>query len=222
MATPNDGLWHPYLVHALPIGQSGAQINLRREIKAMQQPSSEIWINAEGTRYFILDDSLLADGELLIVNRSGGRRSVSPHALASFEVTESQAREWAKEQLGEALGEIRASIDGKLSEWRERLGEFNRTPITEDTTLTPNAAPALLSLFKQLPGIIADSLSGEGQRLGESRDAMTGLQQKLKASGIDLDDRFTNFPDRLAGLRKQPDQEGETPSTSGGPLPDKG
>ena len=102
-----------------------------------------------------------------------------------------------------------------MSEWRERLDEFNQTPVTEDTTETPNAAPALLSLFKQLPGIIADSLSGEGQRLGEAHDAMAGLQQKFKASGIDLDDRFTDFPDRLAGLRKQPDDERETPSTTG-------
>ena len=152
----------------------------------------------------------------------GDTSLVDLNSLKNYEIPETQAREWAKEQLGEALGEIRDSIDGKLSEWRERLAEFNQTPVTEDTTLTPNAAPALLSLFNQLPGIIADSLSGEGQRLGEARDAMTGLQQKLKASGIDLDDRFTNFPDRLAGLRKQPDQEGETPSTSGGPLPDKG
>ena len=51
---------------------------------------------------------------------------------------------------------------------------------------------------------------------------MTGLQQKLKASGIDLDDRFTNFPDHLAGLRKQPAQARETPSTSGSSMYNKG
>jgi hypothetical protein len=142
---------------------------------------------------------------------------VEPSGIEPYEIPESQAREWAKGQLGEALGEIRDSIDGKLSEWREQLTEFNRTPVTEDTTLTPDAAPTLFSLFKQLPGIIANSLSSEGQRLGEARDAMAGLQQKLKESGIELDDRFTGFPDRLAELRKEFEQEPDTPSTKDNP-----
>jgi hypothetical protein len=181
-----------------------------------------LWTLPNQSRHFLIPDKeTIPAGSLLIKTLTGQEALVEPSGIEPFEIPESQAREWAKGQLGEALGEIRGSIDGKLSEWRERLDEFNRTPVTEDTTLTPNAAPALLSLFKQLPGIIANSLHGEGQRLGEARDAMAALQRKLKESGIDLDDRFTAFPDRLAELRKEFGQEPDTPSAKGKPASKK-
>jgi hypothetical protein len=144
---------------------------------------------------------------LQITTLRGSTRWVDDKKGSVFEIPESQAREWAKERLGEALGEIRGSIDEKLAEWRGKLEEFSRTPVAENASLTPNAAPALLSLLKRLPGILGGSLSGDGQRLDAAREAMAGLQRRLKDAGIDLDERFSSFPDRLARLREEIEQE---------------
>ena len=106
-------------------------------------------------KWFLIPNGFsLPDGQVQIQNIVGDTSLVDLNSLKNYEIPESQAREWAKGQLGEVLGEIRGSIDGKLLEWRERLAEFNRTPVTEDAKVTPNAAPALLSLFKHLPGIM--------------------------------------------------------------------
>jgi len=122
--------------------------------------------------------------------------------LEPYEISEDQARRWAKDQLGNALSEIRESIDDKLDDWRQQLDEFNRTPMAEDTTVTPNTVSALFAFIRQLPGVVVGSLSSNELRVGEARDTMTDLHGRLKKAGIDLDERFTSFPDRLAELRK--------------------
>ena len=149
----------------------------------------------------------------------GQQRSTDLRSLIPFEITEEQARRWAKEQLGETLDELRGRIDDKLAEFRRQLDEKNRTPVTENTTVTPNAAPALFDLLTKLPGVIGNSLSGEENRVEAAKSAMADLQQRLKDAGIDLDDRLTSFPDRLADLRK--DAEEQRAATKNEPPPDR-
>ena len=74
--------------------------------------------------------------------------------------------------------------------------------MNDSTTVTPNAGAAIVELLKKLPGVVAQSLSTDEQRVDAARDTMKDLQHRLKEAGIDLDDRFTAFPDRLAGIRK--------------------
>ena len=182
-----------------------------------------IWMTLDRSRYFLLsDDRTLEPGNLVIKSLDGKTASVSPDWLAPFEITEEQARRIAKDQLGGALGELRGSIDEKLADWRRQLDEFNRTPVTEDTTITPNAASALFDLLKKLPGVLGNSLSGDEHRVGEAKDTMADLQRELKEAGIDLDERFTNFPDRLADLRKDVEQErADKKTTKNDPPPDE-
>jgi hypothetical protein len=65
------------------------------------------------------------------------------------------------------------------------------------------------SLLKQLPSVIGHSLSGDEALVESARKSMVDLQQRLKESGIDLDDRFTRFPDRLAELRSEAEEKKE-------------
>ena len=58
-----------------------------------------------------------------------------------------------------------------------------------------------LYLAAALPGVIGNALSGDPRRVAAARETMAGLRQRLAEAGVELDDRFTALPDRLAELR---------------------
>ena len=165
-----------------------------------------IWKTAGSTRYFLIPDDLdIPEGTMLIEDLDGTSTSVSAAWLASFEITETQAHRIARHQLGQALEEIRGSIDATLASWRSRVDAINRTPVTERTTVTPDAVPALVDLIRELPGAIGGSLSRDEGKLSQARETMKELEAKLKSSGIDLDGRLEGFADRLQALRADRD-----------------
>jgi hypothetical protein len=162
-----------------------------------------LWSTQDRSKWFLLPyDSLLRPGTLVVRSLDGQTRDVDPIWIATFEVTEEQMHRWAKDELGYALDELKTGIDERLADLRRQLDEKSRTPIMDNTTVTPNAASALFELLKKLPGVISKSLLGEKKRVESAKTAMTDLQRQLKEAGIDLDERFTNFPDRVADLRK--------------------
>jgi hypothetical protein len=168
---------------------------------------SSLWSTSDRSRWFLIKGSVTAPpGSTPIRSLSGESALVGLDWLTPFEVTEEQARRWAKDQLGQTLEELKLRIDEKLAEWRHQLDEVNRTPVTDETTVTPNAISALLELLKQIPSVLGNSLSGDEQRIGNAKDAMISLQKQLEEAGIRLNERFTNFPDRLAELRKDFEQ----------------
>ncbi len=180
----------------------------------------QLWCTEDRSTFFLIPEGFVfLPGPLLIKNLVGESASVDPQSLSPFEVSEDQAHAWAKEGLGQALGEVRGAVDGKLTEWRQKLDAFNRSPVTEDSPVTPNTVSALCDLLKELPGVLSKSLSKNEQRVGEAREVMTSLQKRLKEAGIELDERFTDFPDRLAKLRKDAEHERATgkPSKKGPP-----
>jgi hypothetical protein len=167
----------------------------------------ELWTTPDRTRWFVVpSQSEIGDGAFVIHDLKDASRSVDPMALIPFELTEHQARRFAKEELGKSLEELRGVIDTKLADLRQQLDEFNRTPVAEGTTITPNAASALFDFVKALPRVVGGSISGDEERVASAHEAMERLQQQLKESGIDVDDRVKNFPDRLADLRRKPSE----------------
>jgi hypothetical protein len=116
---------------------------------------------------------------------------------------ERERDEQDNDALGAALTDLRSALDRTLAEMRIRLDEERRTPVTPDTTVTPNAAPALLEFLRALPGIVGGSISGDEERIARARASLARIQNQLGDGGIELDDRFTGFADRLAGLRRE-------------------
>lgn len=181
-----------------------------------------LWRTKDRGRWFLLpDDTAAAPGELAIKSLSGHSADVDPAWAGPFEVSEEQARRWAKDQLSHTLDELKHGFDERLADLRRQLDQKNQTPVTESTTVTPNAAPALFDLLKKLPGVIGNSLSGDEQRVATAKTAMADLQKRLREAGIDLDDHFTNFPDRLAELRKDAEHQTGKKSTADEPPPDE-
>lgn len=165
--------------------------------------SVELWLSADRARYFLVPEAYsLPPGDFDIRTPFGERRQVAPDAIRPFEVTKEQAYRIAKNQLSQTLDELKHGINERLAGLRERLDEQDHTPVNDDTSLTPNAAPALFEFLKKLPGVIVNSLAHDARRVESAKTTMAGLQRRLKEAGIDLDERFTAFPERLAQLRE--------------------
>jgi hypothetical protein len=164
-----------------------------------------VWSTEDRSRWFLVPDDLPAvPGTLRVRSLEGRSAQIDADWLAPFQVTEDQARRWAKDQLGQTLGELKQGLDDTLAGLRQRLDEFNRTPVQEGTAITPDAASAVFDLLKQLPRVLGQSLSGDDSRVAAAAETMADLQRRLKEAGIDVDDRVKEFPARLAELRKPP------------------
>ncbi len=162
-----------------------------------------LWWADSPRRYLLVSEiHELATGSLEIRALDRAMKWVDPAALVPYEITEEQARRWAKDQLGRTLDELKDGIDEQLADRRQKLDEFNRTPVTPETTITPDAATAMLDLLKALPRVVARSLSADPARVAAAQTTMSELQGRLRAAGIDVDDRLGAFPERLAGLRR--------------------
>jgi hypothetical protein len=169
--------------------------------------SFNLWSDGERRRYFLIPaDATPASGNLTVYAvagsvETGHEASVDRLWAEPFEITEDHAHRWARDELGATLEELGRGLDSKLAEWRHELEDFKRRPVS-DAGVTPETGPAVLDLLRELPRVIGQSFSGDERRVEAARRTMADLQQRLKDAGIDLDDRFTNFPDRLADLRK--------------------
>lgn len=175
----------------------------------MRQNDLQLWLDASGPspRWFLIPPGYLPlFGKLRIRNLQGDVFDVDPAALIRFEVPEDRAMRFAYAALGETLQEVRATIDRRLTRVRKALDERNPIPFAAHASVTNDVGPALLDLFKSLPRVIGNSLTGEAQRVESARVTMHRLQQRLGRAGISVDRRFTSFPDRLADLRAEFDE----------------
>lgn len=168
-----------------------------------------LWRTLDHARYFLIPEGRQpVSGDVAIVDLGGVTARASSAWLAPFEVTETQARRVARDELGQTLGEIRGAIDEKLAKYRARLDAIDRTPVSRHGTVTPGAIDALLDLLKELPRAIGLSLSGEDARVRAARESMASVQQRLEDAGIDVGDHLAQFPDRLSALRRpDPDRD---------------
>lgn len=162
------------------------------------------WSDGTPRRFFLLpDDDAIGAGEMQLRGPGGRRRTLAEAALRPYELGEPAALRWAQAQLNVTLDELRDGVDERLDELRAALAQKQREAVAPDTRVTPDAGPALLALLRKLPGVIATSLANDPGRLASAKADMLALQRRLQEAGIDLNERFSGFPDRLAQLRKE-------------------
>jgi len=165
--------------------------------------TASIWTTRAPRRFYLLSDTQPpGPGDVQLRRLDGATTTAAADELAPFEISEEQAHRIARDQLGETLDELNAGLKQRLGSLRASLTRQQHTPVAPDSPITPDAAPALLALLKALPGVIIGSLAKDGDQLDRAREKMALLQRRLGEAGIDLDERFGAFPDRLASLRE--------------------
>jgi len=80
-----------------------------------------IWTDLERRRFFLIPDGQeLPLGEFRIFTITGRKQSVDPAALASFERTEAEAKEWLRSQFGVILDSLHAGAEALIRKLEER------------------------------------------------------------------------------------------------------
>jgi hypothetical protein len=78
-----------------------------------------LWSNTSRTRFFLIsDEQPLPLGDLVLRTITGGEQRVDPTAVAAFEVTEEQAKEWVKGEFGKILDNARGAVNRFLERLR--------------------------------------------------------------------------------------------------------
>jgi hypothetical protein len=101
----------------------------------------QLWSNEHRTRHFLIPaDAELPPGDLRLRTAAGREMAVDEAAALPFEVTEEEAKRWAKEELSATLGELRGNTLAFVQRLRARtegLREENRRTWEEGVAAAP-------------------------------------------------------------------------------------
>lgn len=82
------------------------------------------WTGEGRSRFFLIpDDQQLPPGDFVLRTLTGREMRVAPSALAEFEVSEREAKEWLKGEFGKLLDSARSKIDGFVQKLHEAARE---------------------------------------------------------------------------------------------------
>jgi hypothetical protein len=88
---------------------------------------SSLWSAADCSRWFLIQGSVAPPvGSTPIKSLSGESAVVDPDWLGPFEVTEDQARCWAKDQLGQTLEELKIGIDERFTNFPDGVADLRK------------------------------------------------------------------------------------------------
>lgn len=141
-------------------------------------------------------------GTLAVIDLAGNEQKLHPLWLGRHEVPEERALAILRGEFGETLDELRGAADGALSEFRDKIAALKRAQAAEGSPYNGDSLPALVALAKALPGLVADSLSSEGERQKAATARAAHVEERLRQAGIDLEGKLNAFPGRLSALRE--------------------
>ncbi|MEH1771545.1 hypothetical protein [Nostoc sp.] len=76
--------------------------------------SPSLWIDSTRHHYFFIPENQdVPNGDFILFNLTGEKKTVSPTALTSFEITEVEARAFLETELNQLIEEIKISEDIK-------------------------------------------------------------------------------------------------------------
>jgi hypothetical protein len=143
-----------------------------------------LWSNSVRSRFFLIpDDNSLPPGDFVLRTITGREQRVASAALAPFEVSEEQAKEWLKDEFGKILDNARGGVNRFLEKLRSGPGKPDRI---SDLRELLDRIEAIVEL------IIAESPDGE--RATEEVESLAN-----RVGGIEA--RLGQFAERLRAAR---------------------
>ena len=140
-----------------------------------------LWSDAARTRFFLVaDEDKLPLGGFILRTITGREQRVDPTAVAAFEVTEDQAKEWVKGEFGKILDNARGTVNRFLERLRSGSEEPDRIADLRE----------LLDRVEAIVELIATA-SPEGVTAAEDIES---LADRLEA-------RLAQFAERLRAAR---------------------
>jgi len=139
-----------------------------------QMNGDTLWSDAARSRFFrVPDEKKLPPGDLILRTITGRVQRVDAIAVAPFEVTEEQAKEWVKGEFGKILDNARGSVNRFLERLRSGPGKPDRISDLRE----------LLDRFEAIVELIiaASPDGGAGaEDLASLADRLDGIEARLR------------------------------------------
>lgn len=151
-----------------------------------------VWSTPDRSRHFIIPDAAdIPPGDLVLRTATGRERRVREDAIAPYEVTEAEAKAWARAQLSDTFGEMRGTVLDFAAELRARAAGMREESQKAWDEGVANAPPELRDAAHKARSGLRDL----GQTL--QRIAREGLE-RAEAERRKADERRKTDDDRSA------------------------
>ncbi len=177
----------------------------------------QLHLHPTDPRFFLVPaDADLPTGAQEIVALNGARRMVNPEVLASFEVSEEQARAHLEAQVGQGLGQVLAVLGTLLPPAPAApgaaipSGSLDLTSLARLFDLAPEqlrrdpaaARPALARLAEELRLTAIVSADPSPAAQSAARRRARRLAARLRRGGIDPGPWIEQLPEQLAAIAR--------------------
>ena len=160
-----------------------------------------LWIDRTRTHYFLLPDNQeIPSGDFEISAINGNKKKVLLTAIASFEVTESEAKDHLQIETNQGLQKFKKSFfhliicsnqDNKSSEETKTVQNFLAAILgisPQELSNNPEAARGnFLNLYSDLEKLLDTSTEIDLDRAKNNYEIWLSLQERIKAQGIDIE-----------------------------------
>jgi hypothetical protein len=176
------------------------------------------WTDAARARHFIVpDDAELAPGSFALRTATGRERSVDESAVAAFEVTEEEARAWAKEQLGAVFGELRGQTLDFVEKLRQKTAEMKEENRRAWDQAVADAPPEVREAGSQLRDMLKDlgaTLRRAAREHGYDPDAPDGESPSSASASASADPATSTTSADTTGSAASVDADASVTSTT--------
>lgn len=189
-----------------------------------------LWMDSAKSRYFLIpDDQDLVTGDFILCSLKGDKKNVDSPALASFEITESEAKAYLQTEMNQALEEAKNSFSNFMafSTQTSQAAPSNPTPSSDDTQSTQNlvstllgvtpeelqnnpeaAQTAFLSLYTGLKEFVGASTSKNPAEVEAARSRLHSLRETLSTQGMNISEEIEELPKKLQEVLSSSNIEG--------------
>lgn len=189
-----------------------------------------LWNDYTRSRYFLIPgDQALTAGDFILCSLKGDRKNVDSTAIASFEITESEAKAYLQAEMNQAVEEAKNAFSNFIafSTIASQESASKSTPSSDQIQSTQNliskligftpeelhnnpkaAQTAFLSLYTGLKEFVSASTSKNPAEVEAARSRLHSLRETLSTQGINISEEIEELPKKLQEVLSSSNMEG--------------
>ncbi len=189
-----------------------------------------LWRNSTQTQYFLIpDNQTLPIGDFILYSLKGDKKNVDSNAIASLEITESEAKTYLQAEMNQALEEAKNTFSNFIafSTQSSQENPSNFPPSSDQTQSAQNlistflgvtseelqnnpeaAKTAFLNLYTRIKEFVGESTSKNSTEVDAVRSRLHSLRETLQTQGINISEELEELPEKLQEMFSSSNIEG--------------
>ena len=182
-----------------------------------------LWTDSHRSRYFLIPDKQksFVDGDFILYSLEGKKKIINSVVLASFEITESEAKDYFQSEVIQVLERTKsifihlaASSEKITKEYTENLtslsnqSEIGQKFLSALQNITDEASKSnleagqteLFNFYTELKELLDEVPTPQSSQVEELGTYTSSLYGKLQKQGIDIDKEINSLPNKLGKI----------------------